>query len=78
MLVVMKAHATEEQVRAVCERIESLGFKAHPIPGSIRTAIGDYPGALALVDSIRGLAGDVDHEAITVAIRIKPEDVPKP
>src|ERR1700744_2035181 len=40
MLVVMKAHATEEQVRAVCERIESLGFRAHPIPGAQRTAIG--------------------------------------
>src|SRR5271156_5764682 len=40
MLVVMKAHATEEQVRAVCERIASLGFKAHPIPGAVRTAIG--------------------------------------
>ena len=26
--------------RAVCQRIESLGLKAHPIPGSIRTAIG--------------------------------------
>jgi 3-deoxy-7-phosphoheptulonate synthase len=40
MLVVMQSHATEEQVRAVCARIESLGLKAHPIPGTIRTAIG--------------------------------------
>ncbi len=40
MLVVMKAHATEEQVRAVCERIESFGYRAHPIPGAQRTAIG--------------------------------------
>ena len=40
MLVVMQSHATEEQVRAVCQRIESLGLRAHPIPGSIRTAIG--------------------------------------
>jgi len=40
MLVVMKAHATEEQVRAVCERIENLGYRAHPIPGAQRTAIG--------------------------------------
>ena len=40
MLVVMQSHATEEQVRAVCERIESLGLKAHPIPGAARTAIG--------------------------------------
>jgi 3-deoxy-7-phosphoheptulonate synthase len=40
MLVVMDAHATEEQVRAVCARVEQLGLKAHPIPGSLRTAIG--------------------------------------
>src|ERR1700685_1130810 len=40
MLVVMQSHATEQQVRAVCERIESLGLHAHPIPGALRTAIG--------------------------------------
>src|SRR3989440_12642244 len=40
MLIVMQSHATEAQIRAVCNRIESLGLKAHPIPGSIRTAIG--------------------------------------
>jgi 3-deoxy-7-phosphoheptulonate synthase len=40
MLVVMQAHATEEQVRAVCEKIESLGYRAHSIPGAQRTAIG--------------------------------------
>ena len=40
MLVVMKAHATEEQVRAVCERIEHFGYRAHAIPGAQRTAIG--------------------------------------
>src|SRR3954466_10666681 len=40
MLIVMQAHATEEQVRAVCEKVSSLGLKAHPIPGAQRTAIG--------------------------------------
>src|SRR5215472_19215707 len=40
MLVVMHSHATEEQVRAVCQRIEGLGLKAHPMPGANRTAIG--------------------------------------
>src|ERR1700746_1655963 len=40
MLVVMHSHATAEQVRDVCERIEALGLKAHPIPGAARTAIG--------------------------------------
>ena len=40
MLVVMQAHATEEQVRAVCEKIEAAGLKAHALPGAQRTAIG--------------------------------------
>jgi 3-deoxy-7-phosphoheptulonate synthase len=40
MLVVMQAHATEEQVRAVCEKIETLGYRAHAMPGALRTAIG--------------------------------------
>jgi 3-deoxy-7-phosphoheptulonate synthase len=40
MLVVMQAHATEEQIRAACKKIESLGYRAHPIPGAQRTAIG--------------------------------------
>ncbi len=40
MLVVMNSHATEEQVRAVCKRIESMGYRAHSIPGAQRTAIG--------------------------------------
>jgi 3-deoxy-7-phosphoheptulonate synthase len=40
MLVVMKTHATEEQVRGVCEKIERLGYRAHAMPGAQRTAIG--------------------------------------
>jgi len=40
MLIVMQAHATEEQVRAVCQKIEAAGYRAHAIPGAERTAIG--------------------------------------
>ena len=40
MLVVMKSHATPEQVQAVCDQIEQLGFRAHALPGAQRTAIG--------------------------------------
>src|SRR5258708_12354648 len=40
MLVVMQAQATEEQVCAVCEKIESLGYRPHSMPGAQRTAIG--------------------------------------
>jgi len=36
----MRAQATEEQIRAVCEKVESLGYRAHPMPGAQRTAIG--------------------------------------
>jgi len=40
MLVVMRAHATPEEVSAVCKKIESLGLRPHAIPGAERTAIG--------------------------------------
>jgi len=40
MLIVMEAHATEEQINGVVRVIEEMGFKAHPIPGAQRTAIG--------------------------------------
>jgi 3-deoxy-7-phosphoheptulonate synthase len=40
MLVIMKSHATDEEVESVCRKIEAMGYKAHPIPGITRTAIG--------------------------------------
>src|SRR5262249_31579505 len=40
MLIVMKADATEGQIEDVVGVIEQLGFKAHPMPGATRTAIG--------------------------------------
>jgi 3-deoxy-7-phosphoheptulonate synthase len=40
MLVVMEKGVTEEQIRAVEERIRAMGLKPHPIPGAERTAIG--------------------------------------
>ena len=40
MLVVMKAHATEDQIRGVCEKITALGYRPHAMPGAQRTAIG--------------------------------------
>jgi len=60
MLIVMQAHATEEQIRQVCARVESFGLKAHPIPGSIRTAIGvtGNKGAveLGVIEQMPGVA----------------------
>jgi 3-deoxy-7-phosphoheptulonate synthase len=40
MLVVMKPGAAEEDVARVCRKIESMGFRPHPMPGALRTAIG--------------------------------------
>ncbi|MBL8204433.1 MAG: 3-deoxy-7-phosphoheptulonate synthase [Blastocatellia bacterium] len=51
MLIVMTADATEEDIRRVVETIESIGFKAHPMPGANRTAIG-----------VTGNTGAVDPE----------------
>ena len=53
MLVMMQAHATQEEIRAVCRKIEELGYRAHPIPGATRTAIG-----------ITGNTGPVDASAL--------------
>src|SRR5258705_13915924 len=61
MLVVMQSHATEEQVGEVCKHIESLGLKAHPMPGALRTAIGitGNKGALDL-GILESLPGGVE------------------
>ena len=55
MLIVMVTKATEEQVAGVCREIEKMGLKAHPIPGSIRTAVG-VTGNKERVDAARILA----------------------
>jgi 3-deoxy-7-phosphoheptulonate synthase len=61
MLVVMQAHATEAQVREVCQRIESFGLKAHPIPGAVRTAIGITGNSSAIdTGALESLPGVVE------------------
>jgi 3-deoxy-7-phosphoheptulonate synthase len=40
LLIVMAHDAPEEQIRVVVAKVESMGFRAHPIPGAERTAIG--------------------------------------
>ncbi len=40
MLIVMKMDATPDEIRAVVEKVEKKGLRAHPIPGAQRTAIG--------------------------------------
>jgi 3-deoxy-7-phosphoheptulonate synthase len=76
MLVVMKSHASEDEVRAVCERIESLGFKAHPIPGSIRTAIG-ITGNTGAVDigSLEAMPGVVECIPVSKPYKLVSRDI---
>src|SRR5213596_450694 len=40
MLIVMKPSATARDIDAVLNVIEAIGFRAHPMPGATRTAIG--------------------------------------
>jgi 3-deoxy-7-phosphoheptulonate synthase len=40
VLIVMKQDATPDEIRGVARAIEARGFRAHPIPGAQRTAIG--------------------------------------
>jgi 3-deoxy-7-phosphoheptulonate synthase len=40
MLIVMEQGVSDDRIRRVVEKIESMGFRAHPIPGALRTAIG--------------------------------------
>src|SRR5260370_27531734 len=76
MLVVMKAHATEEQVRAVCERIESLGYRADPIPGAVRTAIGVTGNQGALEQGTLGeMSGVQEVIAVTKPYKLVSRDV---
>jgi 3-deoxy-7-phosphoheptulonate synthase len=49
MLIVMKANATNSQIEAVVRVIEALGYRAHPMPGAARTAIG-ITGNQAAID----------------------------
>jgi 3-deoxy-7-phosphoheptulonate synthase len=80
MLVVMKPHATPEQVAAVEDRIRSLGLDPHAIPGAQRVAIGitGNKGALdpALFETMPGVADAirVSQPFKLVSREVKEED----
>jgi 3-deoxy-7-phosphoheptulonate synthase len=40
VILVLKSDVTEEQIQHIIERVESLGFEAHPSRGTYRTIIG--------------------------------------
>src|SRR3974377_1675686 len=76
MRVVMQSHATEEQVRAVCDRVEALGLKAHAIPGSGRTAIG-ITGNSGVVDlgTLESMPGVIECIPVTKPYKLVSPDV---
>jgi 3-deoxy-7-phosphoheptulonate synthase len=76
MLVVMKAQATPEQIQAVCESIEQLGFRAHPLPGAQRTAIG-ITGNKGEVDrgNLESLSGVAEVIRVSKAYKLASRDV---
>src|ERR1039457_2693043 len=76
MLVVMKAHATPEQIQAVCEHIAVMGFRAHPLPGAQRTAIGSA-GNQGEVDrgNLESLSGVAEVIRVSKAYKLASRDV---
>ena len=76
MLIVMQSHATEEQVRAVCDRVEALGLKAHAIPGAGRTAIG-ITGNSGAVDlgTLESMPGVIECIPVTKPYKLVSRDV---
>lgn len=76
MLVVMNTQATPEQVKAVCEHIEQLGFRAHPLPGAQRTAIG-ITGNQGQVDrgNLEFLPGVAEVIAVSKPYKLASRDV---
>ncbi|MDO8433038.1 MAG: 3-deoxy-7-phosphoheptulonate synthase [Candidatus Binatus sp.] len=60
MIVVMKAHATEEEIQAVVRMVEDLDYKAHVISGierSVVACVGDERGAKHQLTHLESVAG---------------------
>jgi 3-deoxy-7-phosphoheptulonate synthase len=76
MLIVMKKQASTEEVRAVCDYIESLGFRAHPMPGALRTAIGVTGNQGAInQDTLEELSGVAEVIRVTKPYKLVSRDV---
>ncbi|MBK6910439.1 MAG: 3-deoxy-7-phosphoheptulonate synthase [bacterium] len=80
MLIIMNREATSAQIRGVVELIESLGLRAHAIPGESRTAIGvtgnSGPLSPALFEELPGVvqAVRVTKSFKLVSRETKPDD----
>ncbi|HUA00056.1 MAG TPA: 3-deoxy-7-phosphoheptulonate synthase [Candidatus Aquilonibacter sp.] len=76
MLIVMQSNATDDQVRAVCQHIEALGLRPHPIPGAARTAIG-ITGNKGEIDigSLESMPGVVECIPVSKPYKLVSRDV---
>jgi len=79
MLVVMEAGARPEHIEAVVRHIERMGFRAHPIPGAFRTAIGVTGAGKANPQILENFPGvkeviPVSHAYKLVSREAKPDD----
>jgi len=76
MLVVMRQNASPEEIRGVVAAIEARGFKAHPIPGAQRTAIG-ITGNRGAVDApvFESLPGVLEVIPVTHAYKLVSREV---
>jgi 3-deoxy-7-phosphoheptulonate synthase len=72
----MKSHATPEEIQAVCDHIEQLGFRPHPLPGAQRTAIG-ITGNQGEVDrgNLESLSGVAEVIRVSKAYKLASRDV---
>lgn len=72
MLVVMDAHATSEDVEAVCKVVENMGYQATTMPGPTRTAIGitGNRGAIAEAARIKLMPGVRDVIRVTAPYKL--------
>jgi 3-deoxy-7-phosphoheptulonate synthase len=77
MLIVMNSGAGEAEIAAVLRVIESLGLRAHPMPGATRTAIGitgnQGPISLSHFENLPGVAEAIrvtkPYKLITLDLR---------
>ena len=60
MLIVMRSDATDQDIQAVANKIEELGFRAVPMPGAQRTAV-----------CVLGNKGPLDRELFIVMSGVK-------
>ncbi|HEY6547216.1 MAG TPA: 3-deoxy-7-phosphoheptulonate synthase [Vicinamibacteria bacterium] len=78
MLVVMAQGAGETEIRGVVAAIEARGYKAHPIPGAHRTAIGITGNRGALEAPIfESLPGVLEVIPVTHAYKLVSREVKK-